>query len=254
MKVCSKCKIVKEFSEFNKFKRAKDGHRPDCRECQKISSKVYSSKYYNNNKKMLIEKGLKYKEENREILREKSLEYYYKTKEDRSEKIKESNRNNRKDKDFSEYRKVYYLNNKEKVKETKKKYYNNNKEKVNLYSKNYINNKLKTDPLYKTIHYLRSMIVKHFNRGGYSKKSKTQEILGCTFQDFILYIESKFEDWMNWNNRGLYNGELNYGWDLDHIIPISSAKNEDDIIRLNHYTNLQPLCGYVNRHIKGDKI
>lgn len=28
---------------------------------------------------------------------------------------------------------------------------------------------------------------------------------------FKKYLESKFEDWMNWENRGLYNGELNYG-------------------------------------------
>ena len=59
---------------------------------------------------------------------------------------------------------------------------------------------------------------------------------------------------MTWENWGKYNGELNYGWDIDHIIPLSSAKTEDDIIRLNHYTNLQPLCSYTNRHIKRDKI
>lgn len=55
---------------------------------------------------------------------------------------------------------------------------------------------------------------------------------------------------MTWENRGLYNGELNYGWDIDHIIPLASAEKEEDIIRLNHYTNLQPLCSYTNRYIK----
>jgi hypothetical protein len=55
---------------------------------------------------------------------------------------------------------------------------------------------------------------------------------------------------MNWNNRGLYNGTENYGWDLDHIIPLSSAKTEGEVIKLNHYTNIQPLCSYVNRDIK----
>jgi hypothetical protein len=39
--------------------------------------------------------------------------------------------------------------------------------------------------------------------------------------------------------------ELNKSWDIDHIIPISSAKTKEDIIRLNHYTNLQPLCSYT---------
>ena len=59
---------------------------------------------------------------------------------------------------------------------------------------------------------------------------------------------------MNWDNQGLYNMELNYGWDLDHIIPLSSATTEEEIIKLNHYTNLQPLCSRVNRDIKRDNI
>ena len=58
---------------------------------------------------------------------------------------------------------------------------------------------------------------------------------------------------MTWDNKGMYNGELNYGWDIDHIIPISSAKTEDDLYILNHYTNLQPLCSKVNRDIKKDR-
>jgi hypothetical protein len=57
---------------------------------------------------------------------------------------------------------------------------------------------------------------------------------------------------MFWENYGLYNGELNYGWDVDHIIPLSSSESEEGIIKLNHYTNLQPLCSKVNRDIKKD--
>lgn len=59
---------------------------------------------------------------------------------------------------------------------------------------------------------------------------------------------------MTWNNYGLYNSEFNYGWDIDHIIPLSSAKNEEEVLKLNHYTNLQPLCSKINRDIKKDKI
>jgi hypothetical protein len=55
---------------------------------------------------------------------------------------------------------------------------------------------------------------------------------------------------MTWENRGLYNGELNYGWDIDHIIPLSSAKTEEEVKKLNHHTNLQPLCSKTNRDIK----
>ena len=59
---------------------------------------------------------------------------------------------------------------------------------------------------------------------------------------------------MNWENRGLFNGEINYGWDIDHIIPLSTAKTKEDLIKLNHYTNLQPLCSKINRYIKKDNL
>lgn len=58
---------------------------------------------------------------------------------------------------------------------------------------------------------------------------------------------------MNWENRGLYNGEFNHGWDIDHIIPVSSGLSEDELLKLNHYTNFQPLCSKVNRDIKKNK-
>ncbi len=89
---------------------------------------------------------------------------------------------------------------------------------------------------------------------GYSKNSKTFNILGCSFEDFKFYLESKFEPWMSWENYGLYNGESNYGWDIDHIIPSSSAKTEEELLVLNRFNNLQPLCSYQNRVIKRDKI
>ena len=55
---------------------------------------------------------------------------------------------------------------------------------------------------------------------------------------------------MSWSNYGLYNGEKNFGWDIDHIIPLSIANTEEEVIKLNHYTNLQPLCSYINRVVK----
>lgn len=33
---------------------------------------------------------------------------------------------------------------------------------------------------------------------------------------------------------------------IDHIIPISSAETLEDVYRLNHYTNLQPLWAKDN--------
>jgi hypothetical protein len=69
-----------------------------------------------------------------------------------------------------------------------------------------------------------------------------------------MHIESKWKDWMNWENYGKYKkGIKNFGWDLDHIIPTSIANTPEEIIKLNHYTNIQPLCSYINRYVKRDK-
>jgi len=38
------------------------------------------------------------------------------------------------------------------------------------------------------------------------------------------------------------------------IIPVSSAKTEEELLLLNHYTNLQPLCSKINRDIKKSNI
>ena len=59
---------------------------------------------------------------------------------------------------------------------------------------------------------------------------------------------------MTWENRGLYNGDFDFGWDIDHVIPLSSTKTEEELIKLNHYTNLQPLCSKVNRDIKKNNL
>lgn len=117
-----------------------------------------------------------------------------------------------------------------------------------------VSQKKKNDKLYSLKESVRSRITNIFKSNNFKKESKTQEILGCSFEEFKLYLESKFESWMTWENRGLYNGEFNYGWDIDHIIPLSSALNKEEIIILNHFSNLQPLCSKVNRDIKKDKL
>lgn len=121
------------------------------------------------------------------------------------------------------------------------------------YEKQYKKNK-REDPLYVFQQSISSMIRKSFRRKNLNKKGKTNFILGCSYDEFLIYIESQFESWMTWENRGLYNGTFNYGWDIDHKIPLSTAKTQDELIKLNHFSNLQPLCSHYNRNIKKDNI
>ena len=52
---------------------------------------------------------------------------------------------------------------------------------------------------------------------------------------------------MSWDNYG------KYGWHIDHITPISLAQTEDEIYKLSHYTNLQPLWWRENI-LKSNKL
>ncbi len=146
----------------------------------------------------------------------------------------------------SEYKKVYRKENADKIKAYKKK----NKEKIKEQHREYTRARANSDELFKLGRNLGTMLRNSFRRQGFSKNGKSREILGCSYKEFKFYLESKFELWMSWDNYGLYNGELNHGWDIDHIIPINTATTEKELIKLNHYSNLQPLCSKVNRDIK----
>ena len=52
---------------------------------------------------------------------------------------------------------------------------------------------------------------------------------------------------MTFDNHGLH------GWHIDHITPLSTATTEEEIIKLCHYTNLQPLWAEDNL-AKSNKI
>ena len=88
-----------------------------------------------------------------------------------------------------------------------------------------------------------------------TKKSKTQDILGIDPEEFKLYIESLFDPWMNWDNYGGgHCPDRNTRWEIDHIVPISTATTEEEALKLNHYSNLRPLCVYENRVTKRAKL
>jgi len=160
--------------------------------------------------------------------------------------------------EYNKRRREHYYENQEEEKERSKLWKKNNRDKVieynREYKKSYEKNRIKNDPLYMVKRSVRNLIKCSLYQRKFTKNSRTFEILGCSYQEFMEHIESQFEDWMNWDNYGLYNGEERCGWEYDHIVPISSAQCEEDIIRLNHYSNIQPLCSYVNRNVKRDII
>jgi hypothetical protein len=145
-------------------------------------------------------------------------------------------------------------NNSERVKQKKKEYRENNKTRIKEYQNSYFKTKKNNDPLFKLSCNLRVLINVYLKNKGYKKQSKTEQILGCPFNEFKLYLENKFESWMTWENYGKYNGELNHGWDIDHTTPCSSAKSEEELLKLNHFSNLQPLCSKINRDIKKNDL
>lgn len=178
---------------------------------------------------------------------------------------------------MKEYKRNYHINNKESISEKKKKYYlensdsiknrmkenyeNNkdskieyqkeysirNKEKVSLYKRDYQRNRRKNDVVFKLKYVVSRLIRNSLKNKGFSKNERTVEILGCDISFFKNYIESLFTTDMNWENYGKI-------WDIDHIIPLASAINEQEVLKLNHYTNLQPLDSNINRNIKRDKL
>jgi hypothetical protein len=136
----------------------------------------------------------------------------------------------------------------------RKKWIENNHERFRDIQNRHKNKKRKTDLVYRIKENISNLIRGSLKKKNHIKKSRTIKILGCSCENFKLYLESKFEPWMTWNNYGLWNGELNYGWDIDHIIPISSGNTEEEILKLNHYSNFQPLCSHKNRFIKRNHL
>lgn len=60
-------------------------------------------------------------------------------------------------------------------------------------------------------------------------------MIGCMPNDLKKHIESQFSKNMTWENHS------QFGWHIDHRIPLDSAKTLKDVHDLCHYTNLQPM-------------
>ena len=221
--ICSKCKIEKDVEEFNKNKKK-------CRSCEKDIRKAY-------------------REKNLEKLRQQEIDSYYRNydskKKYRNENIENKSTYNKKYYNSNcnrekERVKIYYKENKNKVDEKSKIYRKNNIDKVKKWKFNFYLSK-KDDPLFIITQRIRNRIRKAIKG---QKSQITENILGCKFTEFKIYIESQFKEGMSWENHG--------NWHLDHKIPISWATNLEDIIKLSHFSNFQPLWAFENLE-KGNK-
>jgi hypothetical protein len=252
MKKCNKCGETKSLEEFYNKRRSKDSKRGECISCTKEyrnsdHQKQKDKEYRERNKDHIRKVSKEYKEKNCEKISEKNKKYSKQWRDSNAEYVKQNNRErylldreNRK-----EYRKKYEKDHPEWKKEYNKKYQKENKEKIREYNNNYVINRKKKDPMFKLIHNIRSLIFMCMKNGGFSKKTKTYKILGCSYDEFKIYLENKFTEGMSWVNLG--------EWHIDHIIPVSSAKTEEEMMILNHYTNLQPLWESENIK-KGNKF
>jgi hypothetical protein len=150
-------------------------------------------------------------------------------------------------KKINEYQKEYKKNNLDKVIEQNKLYYNKNKEKLNKLNYIRTKNRRKDDPIFKLRSNLNVRIRLFMKSVNIIKNNTTFDIIGCTSQFLKEHLENQFVGDMNWNNHGLF------GWHIDHIIPLSSAKTEEELYKLCHYSNLQPLWAEDNLK-KSNKI
>ncbi len=198
----------------------------------------------------------------KEQIKIKNREYYLNNREIILNRVKENSINNKEainkyQNNYREnhrekaatYSREHYKNNKSEVLKKRKIYVANNRPKINKYLKN----KKREDIVFKLKANLRTYIANIFKRNGYTKNSKLTEILGCSYDIYCNHIESQWELWMNWDNYGKYNGTEEYGWDIDHIKPLSLGKTCDETLKLFHYTNTKPLCSKINRNVKRDK-
>jgi hypothetical protein len=217
-KICNKCKEEKNVCEFGIHNSTKDRLRTSCKECRKIDGKIYR------------ENNVKKRKETLQNWYNKNTEYNKNYYINNTDKVKKINKN-------------WYNLNKEKHRENNRIWYEKNKDKINEYCNNRIKEQRKTDPLKRLIFNVRSRIYSVLRN-----KTKTSfEIVGCSPEFLKEHLEKQFTKGMCWENHGLY------GWHIDHIIPVSTAKTDDEVYSLCHYTNLQPLWAEDNLK-KSDKL
>lgn len=143
-------------------------------------------------------------------------------------------------------KKEYAKRNPDILKARKKTHYENNAIKYRQMAYAYAKKRYANDPLYRLRKVLRSRLNTAFQRLKMGKPNQTEILLGADFATVAKHIESKFTEGMSWDKVGV---EIH----IDHIVPIAAATDTNSLLRLFHYTNLQPLWAEDNLK-KGSKI
>jgi hypothetical protein len=217
-KFCSGCEKTKHLSEFSKSNN-KSGLYTYCKECSKIRQKEHREK----NKDQIAQKSKdRYWNGGKEKSLAASKAYHYANKEERNRQSRE---------------------NAEKNKEAIKAQRETKRSEFNEYARNYARNRSQADPLFKFKRNIRRNTSEAFRFG--KKNKKTIELLGCSLEEAFVHIESLFQPGMTWENYGK--------WHIDHKVPLASANTTEEVEKLCHYTNLQPLWARENI-LKSDKL
>jgi len=209
-KKCRICGEMLEISNFHKKKGAPDGVRNECKECVKDIQKKYKEA------PGFKEKQKEYDKNRYDVLKDEILEH----------------------------KKEYYIENREDILKQKAEYRDNpvNRQRNKDYIKNYkVENR---DKYYKyrreNPHIIawRSVLYSTLKRLETSKQGHTIEMLGYSSLDLKLHIEKQFLPGMSWDNHG--------EWHIDHILPVTSFTDTDNINEVCALNNLQPLWAFDN--------
>ena len=220
LKKCGKCGEEKPLSDFHKQKKGKHGVCGRCKKCIKQYHKQRYEEIKDNKKRY----DKQYYQENKERKKQYQKQYYQENKERKKDHYKQ-----------------YCQKNKERIKQYHEQYRQKNKERIKQYKKQ----RRQSDPMFKLRCNLGNRTSRAFKVKGFSKNSKTREILGVEWEVVKKHIERQFTKGMSWDNYGK--------WHVDHIVPLASAKTEEEVVKLCHYSNLQPLWAEDNLS-KNDKI
>lgn len=231
MKVCTMCGEEKQLTEFALEKNnKKDGRRASCKKCTSERIKKYFEE--NPEKKKAFDKE-SYEKRKEKVLQQKK-EYYLKKKQEILLARKEYYEKNIEKK--REYNKEYKQKNIDKLRERSRLYHRKHASSLSRKKKERIEN----DHLLTFKEKMRMLVKNSFYRLKHNKRVKTVDMLGADWETVREHIVSQFKDGMTW--EAFVAGEIH----IDHIKPLATATCAEDIVKLNHYTNLQPLWALDN--------